>query len=385
MTLSVESEIEAEVLTSMVIYSLGGDLSAFENLPLVGREPRADRNRDMETLLATVVSQLSTMCLAKHVSQSYESIRESMGTLKGRLEFSPPPGFAGKVMCTHHLKSTDNLLNAIVLTGLVEADRILRNSLNPNPLCRSQLFIWSGLVQQRTIEFHHINEARSRLNRMTEHYRPLLGAIESLLFSIPPPLIGSHGGGLIQGVVVDLAVVFEKMVTRLIEAWLSSTHQVEVQKTMRREMIDGHGDVYFAPRPDIIVSARGAPKAIIDAKFKSDYVSAGAAGKPRSRVGRGDLYQMFYYSRRLRDRFQLQYSPRSLIIAPNFDGSVVDEARLTIQFSGRDKNLEMLEVVPLPVLQFFGGIKSGLSPMESIRTFAPSMAAVLDSVTSTYA
>lgn len=290
----------------------------------------------------------------RHIGQEYQSRTERLQLLRGRprwtYEMARPRD--GSMTCQYELKTTNGLLNRLVVSGLGAA----RPLQPPGPIRRRadrQEFAWRGLAEPLPVPTRHqFDLARTRLTRQTEHYRPALALAEAVLLGTRT--VGELAGGETDLPLFNLAVLFERFVEKLLSALVEGSGlTVRMQHTRRDALLDGEGDVYRRVRPDAVVYAGDSPLAVLDSKYKPRYTTGGTAVPMASRVTLDDAYQLFFYSERLRRLSGVSQAIPAFIVAPMLD----DPAKLpplrrrsVVWHEQKGADATGLRVVPVPLV-----------------------------------
>ncbi|MFJ4036903.1 hypothetical protein ACIPVB_02365 [Microbacterium sp. NPDC090007] len=193
-------------------------------------------------------------------------------------------------------KTTDVLENRLVLAGIAGAQRWLPGAVQ----LRTQEFVWRSLAEPVVPAQHDFDRAMSRLNRLTEAYRPVLALARALLFGLNFEPDRADVG--IDAPTFDLALLFETLVEDIAAlAYKRRGLQVTRQTSEGQALVDGLGRTYRSIRPDLVYDG-GVPVRVIDSKFKPVYASGGDEPSGKHRLSREDIFQTFFYATRLAQR-----------------------------------------------------------------------------------
>ena len=333
-----------------------------EQVPVVGLARDAPPDLFRAALGASLVS-AADIVTRQHIHQAYERRIERLQLIRGRPRWTHEMARVrdGSVMCEYQLKTTDTLLNRLVLVGLLEARK-----LQPaGPLRRRaerQSFTWRGLAEPpAVVRRHDIDAARALLSRQTAHYNGVLALTEALLFGTRTP--GNEVADLVDLPVYDLAVLFESLVARLATA---TAHQagrkVRVQHTRKDALLDGDHNVYRRIRPDVVVYDEEDPVAILDAKYKPRYTTGGPVPPVGNRVSLADAYQLFFYAERLRRLHGIQQSIPAYVVAPLLSDptDLAQLPRRTVVWQQAEDDMAVgLRVIPVPIVDVMDIILDG--------------------------
>ena len=347
------------------------------------RAPAAVRAAALRTddglmpLLACRLVREAERLAAGHVVQVYTSRTERTSTLRGRplwhrAAMHPPDG---RLLCRYDEKTSDNLPNQLLLAGLLEARRYLAHVSGWRRRLRSQIHVWSSLASYRATSWHEFDLVLLTLNRLGAPYRGPLVLARTLLFGYDVADPESH----LTSPVVDLAALFETLVTRLTSLALTDTGVVARPQQQNRHAIrDASGRTYIRPRPDLVLTRGKTVLAVLDAKYKPRYVSFGPALSAKNRVAAADIYQMFFYSRRTVSGAE---SVPVFIVAPALPGGIspVTSAR-SITWRG-DGPFSALRILGIDLASAVHAVSD--RDVEAARRLLPEVVEIVDVVART--
>lgn len=253
---------------------------------------------------------------AGHISQSYVSREERLHVVRGRALWhrSAARTKDGSVLCRFQEKTTDNIQNRLILSGLEAATRWLAGSRAMSRL-RTQQFVWRSLATPYHPHRHDYDSAVRSLDRLTSAYQPGLLLSKALTFGFDPR--HSTADTLLGAPIFDLAPLFERLTELVMKTALKGTEfTVENQRSDKRAILTATGQRYRSTRPDFMISKNGVPLTIVDAKFKPRYTQGGPAPRGRNRISREDIYQMFFYSQRTAAAHSLPHPLPVAVTAP---------------------------------------------------------------------
>lgn len=302
-----------------------------------------------------------------HVAQTYEVHQERLQILRGRPLWKRELNRVrdGSIECEFVLKTTDNLLNRLLLAGLGEARRCLTAGGFPS-MFRRQLAVWERLATPKaTIERHDFLIANDRLTRQTQAYGPALRLCETLLLGTGSP--NDTFKGHIALPIYDIAPMFEKLVQELAVAIATYCgRNAETQKTLKQVLRDGKGNYYRSFRPDAVINSGVQPTAVFDAKYKPQYMRLDPLKRNGHRVERGDVFQLFLYANLLGQEYGRPVP--AYIVAPLLgDDSVMpplEERRVILEDEVTRREYEM-RVIPIPVVRIIDSLLEGQSRLEA--------------------
>ena len=311
----------------------------------------------------------------RHIDQSYEVYRERLQILRGRPLWRRELGRVrdGSIECEFAVKVTDSLLNRLLLAGLLEARRCLTVSGLGGTMSR-QLVTWEGLATRPAmVERHDFSRAFRRLTRQTQAYAPALRLCEALLFGIGDPHDRLEGQVALP--VYDLSMMFDKLLQALVAAIAEDCGRSALpQTTFDQVLFSGTNEDYRKIRPDAVVAdSEKQPVAIFDAKYKPQYTQLNQTSRWSHRVTRGDIFQLFFYADRIRERYGRISLLPAYIAAPrlNNDAPMPSSDDRTIHWTDNTTGLRgQLQVVPIPVVPIIDRLIKGDSPLEAAYAHA---------------
>jgi hypothetical protein len=359
-TIDVPPPVDPRSFAAFYLYALGHDLKGY-----LEREPapeHLERTRDDPAylgLLANLLVRSATTILAKHVAQRYERTVERPAALRGRPRFGADFGRhpAEGRTCEFFEKTTDTLMNRLVLAGLEVATPLLAGTASERA-ATTQLFAWRSLAIPYFPAPHDFELAAIKTDRLTTHYRLPLALARALLFGATPQPVDRRPRYQMQTLFFDMPRLFELFVTRLLsEAAPSLGLVVRGQYRVQRALVDGAGKHYRTVRPDVVMSSMaGTPLAVLDVKYKPRYLQRGR-GK-LALVSAADTYQMFFYEARVRRRHRLPAPLPLAIIAPQLEAELPDDRFLRIRWAEVGESME-LSLVPVPLADVAIAIADG--------------------------
>ncbi|HEX6960385.1 MAG TPA: hypothetical protein VF175_00850 [Lacipirellula sp.] len=312
LTIHVKPRLAARELATMIRYALG---AADPRQRAAIESSAAGLNELLALILADEAAAIQRIGISRH----YIRRRERLTVLRGRPDFTASfpwnDGGMTSINCRYHELTYDNLDNQLLRRGLAHA-----TTLPISVEARRQLLehrqAWSSLASDIHPNRHDFIKARERYSRLSEHYRLAHHIVERLLFREAPGSFHDDAPTATSGLVMNMAWLFE----RFVERWLGQVmaHDgvtVQAQAVDRGAILDGEGNLYCEVRPDLVLFRECVPIAVVDAKYKT-YWPADALGRPRRRIDNSDLYQLFFYGRRLQQRYGLAEPPAIAIVSP---------------------------------------------------------------------
>lgn len=364
--------LEPQDFITLLFYSTSSNLSRFlERTPapvVVQRHAHDDR---FLVLMAFLYIRATQALLQRHIAQAYVERVERSRLLRGRSLFGRDFGIhpASGRTSRFYEKDTDNLLNRLVLAGLVVAHDLLRES--PwRTLARTQLFTWRTLASEVPVRIEEYATGSSKLSRLTQQYAGVLELSRSLVFGFSARDLTESRGVFQQALDFDMAYLFERFVGRLLdEAIREKSGRAALQLRDVGALLDGYGGSYTWVRPDVTILVEDRPAVIVDAKYKARYVTR-SDGSSGSRVLSSDIYQMFFYQARARVRHSLAAPVPGWILAPKLDPEALEptEEERSIYWKEEDVATPYkLRVIPLPLRPMIRAVQAGASPWQVLE------------------
>lgn len=304
-------------------------------------------HRSIMAVLALLMGREAEKLASSHIAQSYAQRTERLGVVRGRPLWHRRGGRPqdGTVLTRFDEKTTDVLENRLILAGIRGAQRWLPGTVR----LRTQEFVWRSLAEPAIPAQHDFDKAMSRLNRLTEAYRPVLALARALLFGLDFEV--GHPDVGINAPTFDLALLFETLVEDIAAlAYSRRGLRVTRQTSEGQALVDGLGRTYRSIRPDLVVYDAMAPVRVIDSKFKPVYAAGGAEPSGKHRLSREDIFQTFFYATRLAQRHNQPNPLPAAIAAPLLDnGQVPHEAFRTVRWGENNSNTARLDLLLVPI------------------------------------
>ncbi len=318
-SVSVPPSFDPAILLGLILYAYRIDLELVQHAKLVGapleRGPDADLFLQM---MASLVIAEARGITAQHVAQAWEPVVERSHNPKGRIlwraDFGHHPGTG--VTHVHRLKTTDNRLNRLVLAGVKAASAVLRDTALRGDANRQE-FVWRELAAASRPTSLDFDLALSRLNRLTRHYAPCLTLSRAVVLGLTPSdYFASSREDVLPALEFNLPSIFERFMERLLGEVAAANPRLGVvsQAPDRTALLDEDGRTYRSVRPDIELQVAGRPVAVMDAKFKPQYV----APEGTKKVSTADIYQLLFYQARATQRSSGRVVPAA-IAAPQLE------------------------------------------------------------------
>ncbi|HQA50300.1 MAG TPA: hypothetical protein PLT89_06310 [Syntrophomonadaceae bacterium] len=266
-------------LLRMLAYARGNDYSA------TARETTFRKGVHLLEIIVELLCREIDALLKLGVFKEYIHLEEDLSVLRGRPDLrrqlevnclSPI-----KIACSFDELSTDVLENRVIKTALENARRIIL----PKALSlrvHYQLGVFSELCGAHQGEFPSFT-----YNRLNEHYRRCHELCRLLLHSSGTgDLFFREDKGFFT-LLLDMNVLFESFVTRLIDNHLPPDWRLRAQYRKSDAITWEDGSSYREIKPDILLIAPNGTHRIIDTKYKL---------YSEKKIDTADIFQLAYYA-----------------------------------------------------------------------------------------
>lgn len=372
---SVPPPMDSRRFVAMLLYASGIELGDLFRRPTVMAETGAAPPDDVFVyLLSALLVDAAESALREHLSKGYEIREGRLLALRGRPDWTRQFGRhpAEGIVCRFHELDTNNLVNRLVLAGLKRAQSYLAST----PLesrASNQVFIWSSIAAQMTPRRHDFAVALSRLSRLTDHYRPLLALSRALTLGHSVVDLFADSDTPLPSLEFSVPDIFEEFLYKILSGVAGGFGlDVRFKEQDSGAILDGLGETYRNIEPDLVLGRNGFPVAVIDAKFKPQYLAAppGIAIPAEQKATREDLYQLFLYQARARALRAGARPPLAAILAPQLSPTVPELPRRTVEYatgvSGEPPFVLQILAFPLEVVLdhlMNGGDESGAAAL----------------------
>jgi 5-methylcytosine-specific restriction enzyme subunit McrC len=212
--------------------------------------------------------------LDRGLARQYVLKSEHMETPVGRIDTNrlarSLAAGATTLPCQHHPRSSDHLLNQVLVSGLaLAADLATDQTLRTSVLRLARQF--DELVQPIVLGRATFAAARRRLTRLVSTYEPALQLIE-LLHYCSSVALGDTGTVSLRGFLFDMNRFFQALASRFLREHLDDCEVADEQALIGMVAYrPGHnprGRQAPRPRPDFVVKRTGEVPRLLDAKYK---------------------------------------------------------------------------------------------------------------------
>ena len=269
LTITIEPKIGSTDLLRLLRYAYG--LRNLRLLDAAGFSTAGDLLQDLiAAQLHAEVSELVHGGLAK----TYVARAEMLSSPRGRIDLAAiarrMPLTEARLLCTHHVRSTDDLLNRTVTAGVLLASSIAQDA----GLRRSLRSLGARLtaeVGELRLDSEVLQRARAALNRLTAAYEPALRLTE-LLYACSAVSLDGETTCELRGFLLDMNRFFQALLGRFLADHLTgfAVREEQALTEMMRYMpgLNPRRRRSPAPRPDFVVTTRQRIVALLDAKYR---------------------------------------------------------------------------------------------------------------------
>jgi 5-methylcytosine-specific restriction enzyme subunit McrC len=215
--------------------------------------------------------------LERGIARSYLEQEESLASPRGKIAFSrlavQTNTNSARLPCRHHPRSTDHLLNRVVLAGLALAQYLAEDRGLRIAVSRQRQF-FAQLTSVEELSGDLLVRARRKLNRLVAPYESIVQMIEILYFGNLLDLGPTQGQQRLPGFLFDMNRFFQRLMQRFltdnlrgarvrVESEYGLTGMMRYVPTMnpRRKRAP-------TPRPDYAIMSKGRVLSLLDAKYR---------------------------------------------------------------------------------------------------------------------
>ncbi len=271
-----------------------------------------------------LISQLNTEIrdlIRRGLLKTYIPQREMLASPRGRIDVNQIALDGGldsaAIPCIHHPRTTDTLLNRVLLGGLKVAAS-MASEIELRRESRQLASMMQEQVSALPLDSSVLTLAMRQMNRLTTAYDSALTIIELLIESQGISLQGKMTRYQLPGFLFDMNTFFQALLSRFLRENLEGfTVRDEYSlKNMLKYNSEYNPQQSQPPTPraDYVIKQSGVVRAILDAKYRDLW---------RNALPREMLYQLVIYA------ISHAKTPKSAILYPSTDSNA-REARIDV-------------------------------------------------------
>lgn len=270
LTITVAPKLGQQELLSLFRYAYG-----LRDLLLLERAEYATGSAIFQDLLIAQLHAEAWELLDRGLNKNYVLHKESLASPRGRIDMlrlARNSGVTGaELPCQHFQRSSDHLLNRIVLAGLEFGQHLAHDSqlkLEVSRLAKAYTDFTSSITLTRDV----LDSGLRQLNRLVAAYYPALKLI-TLLYSGNSIEFDDAGRRIaLPGFMYDMNRFFQSLLARFLNENLAG-HQVSEEESLTEMMryLPGRNPLQRTsprPRPDFIIKRRARVMTLLDAKYR---------------------------------------------------------------------------------------------------------------------
>jgi 5-methylcytosine-specific restriction enzyme subunit McrC len=298
---AIAPKIKTHHLMAMVAYAFDlGEAHLFNPPVSVGTG-----DDGLVDLLCIALAREASRIAQRGLARGYVPRSEDIGTVRGRIDLRHwvRHPWRKTLRCTYDDLTSDFEANRVLTAGLRLASTVAGNMQLSADLARLARMIGEGLDTAAPATAQRVATALASLDRRTSHYRV---ALELVHIMVTGAMMDDHmrtGGVTVSSFLLDMNVLFERFVGKVLVASAPRGFGVRSQVSLRgayQYLSNRAGWPDPLVRPDFMVMRAGVPIALADAKYKD---------RKRFPPSTADLYQLTAYGL----AFELP-EPRTVVI-----------------------------------------------------------------------
>lgn len=338
LSVTVLPKIKGTSLLSLVRYAYG-----FRKLNLISDSTHLVEQCGFEDLLISQLNAEVQELISRGLLRAYLATSERLSSPRGRIDLTRMALDGGTVTatlpCLYHPRIEDTLLNRVLMAGL----RLAAAMASVVDLRRESRRLASLMEEQVSpvrLDGIVLDRATRQMNRLNMAYSHALSIIRLLVEAQGVVLEGQIMTTTLPGFLFDMNAFFQALVSRFLRENLPG-HSVRDEHGLKGMMrynpkFNPRRRQSPTPRPDYVVTQRGAVCSILDAKYRDLW---------EKQLPREMLYQLVVYA------ISHRQQPQSSILYPTTDARA-KEARIDVTdpIFGKSLGQVCLRPIHLPTI-----------------------------------
>lgn len=273
---TVVPKLAAPELLSLFRYAYG-----LRDITLHAAAPYSASGSLFQDMIIAQLSAEARALLEHGIAWTYVERSEQLASPRGSIDFgqlaSRREHATTELPCRHHPRSTDHLLNRVVLAGLTFAQTLANDPELRFALGR-QCRLFHELAGVEQLSGNLLTRANRKLNRLVAPYRSLLQLVEILYNGTLVQIDAEDSPRNLSGFLFDMNRFFQRLLERFLQEHLRGA-RVEREFGLRDLMryAPAHNPRRRRaplPRPDYAVMRRGRLLTLLDAKYRNLWETA---------------------------------------------------------------------------------------------------------------
>jgi 5-methylcytosine-specific restriction enzyme subunit McrC len=267
--ITIEPKIGTSELLTLLRYAYG-----LRNLQLCDETGFSTVGQLLQDLLAMQLLAEVQELLGRGLVRRYVARTELLASPRGSLDLNHlarrGPLVDAQVLCRHHLRSPDHLLNQVVRAGV----RLAASRAQDAPLRQSLTRLGRRLgdeISEVRLDTATLERARRRLDRLASAYAAAFRLTE-LVYACSAVSLDGETTMELPGFLFDMNRFFQALIGRFLSEHLPSFRvQQEHALTEMMRYVPGLNPRHRkspTPRPDFVVTKGGAVASLLDAKYR---------------------------------------------------------------------------------------------------------------------